>query len=88
MANKKKALPKGFKKAAHNHLAEGEATGHFHAALEGTIYVDENDNMILQTSGTEVTHQEHKTVEVPAGDYSRHIVQEVDEDEEIRSVID
>lgn len=78
----------------HNHLAEGEATGHFHAA-EGAdvrLYADPSDNTTLYLvapHGATVTHQEHRPVVLPPGNYVRRIVREYDHvAEEARAVRD
>ncbi len=84
-------IPKGAKRKVNNHLAEGEATGHYHAATAPDVELYEYDGglMLAAPSGTPVTHQEHATVLVPAGVYDRSIVQEFDHfSEEAREVID
>ncbi len=84
-------IPKGAKRAPNNHLAEGEATGHFHAATAADAAVYEYGDILLldAPTGTPVTHQEHNTIDVPPGVYDRHIVQEYDHlAEEARSVVD
>jgi hypothetical protein len=73
------------------HLAEGEATGHYHEAngngvsvLEsgGDLYVESNNDF-------EVNHQEHKTIVLPAGKYKVNHVKEYDHfAEEARRVVD
>lgn len=56
-------------------LAEGETTGHKHVITkkEGTldIYKDETTNeLVLVIDGKSViTHEEHKTIEIPSGTY-------------------
>jgi hypothetical protein len=87
-------IPKDAKPRANNHLAEGEATGHYHAATAPDAVVFDlpgiPDTLALAApSGTEVTHQEHGTIMVPAGNYSRSIVNEYDHfTEEARQVVD
>lgn len=91
MRKKNASIPKGARRLDHNHLAEGEATGHFHAALaaDAALYEYEGGLMLAAPSGTEVTHQEHETVLVPPGAYDRLIVREYDHfDEEARDVVD
>ena len=86
-----KNIPAGAKRKTNKHLAEGEATGHFHAATapDAAVYEYEGGLMLAAPSGTEVTHQEHNTVLVPPGDYDRSIVQEYDHfTEEARQVVD
>jgi hypothetical protein len=89
-----RAIPKSAKRRANNHLAEGEATGHFHAATapDGVVYeipgVPET-LALAAPSGTEITHQEHGTILVPPGEYNRTIVREFDHfAEEARAVVD
>lgn len=80
-----------MKKLDHKHLAEGEVTGHFHAATakSAALYEDAGGIMLDAPKGTKVTHQEHKTITVPPGQYDRLIVQEFDPfEEEVRSVRD
>lgn len=74
------AIPAGAKKLPHNHLAEGEVTGHFHAANGATLYADESTDTVYADApeGANITHQEHKEFTIPAGVYTRHIVQEFD----------
>ena len=85
------AIPKGATRAPNNHLAEGEATGHYHAATasDAAVYEFDGGLMLAAPSGTEVTHQEHNTVLVPPGVWDRSIVQEFDHFlEETREVVD
>lgn len=80
-----------MKKLNHKRLAEGEVTGHFHAATArtATLYDDGGQIMLDAPKGTEVTHQEHGTITVPPGQYDRLIVREFDPfEEEIREVRD
>jgi hypothetical protein len=52
-------------------LADGELTGHAHVAndnaqlveIDGTLY------LVVDEPGTTITHEEHPTIEVPAGEY-------------------
>ncbi|MEP6743420.1 MAG: hypothetical protein ABJB61_13055 [bacterium] len=99
----KNTLPKGAKLKGNNHLAEGEATGHFHAATAQDARVYEHGEyeggiLLHAPSGTPVDHQEHKTVLVPGdrihpdqipGQWDKHGVQEFDHfTEEAREVLD
>lgn len=84
-------IPKNAKRLPHNHLAEGEATGHYHAATapDVDLYEYEGGLLLAAPSGTEVTHQEHATVIVPPGIWNRSIVREYDHfTEEAREVAD
>lgn len=75
-----------------NHLAEGEVTGHYHEAVGAGVSVLEDgagDLFLSAPNGAEVTHQEHGTVTVPAGDYKVRIVREYNHfREEARAVVD
>lgn len=85
------SIPRKAKRKANNHLAEGEATGHFHAATAQDVKVWEFEGgLILEApTGTPVTHQEHNTVLIPPGEWDRSIVQEFDHfAEEAREVLD
>jgi hypothetical protein len=86
-----KRIPKTATRKANNHLAEGEATGHYHAAIAPDVEIYEYDGglILAAPSGTEVTHQEHGAVLVPPGTYDRSIVREYDHfAEEAREVVD
>jgi hypothetical protein len=85
-------IPKTAKKLDHKRLADGEATGHFHAAVadDATVF-DLGDGVLILSApnGTVVEHQEHGIVSVPPGLYDRSIVQEYDHAaEEAREVRD
>lgn len=73
-------------------LAEGEVTGHAHRARAKTakVFEDESGRRELHAPhGTAVDHEEHNTIQVPAGQYDRLIVQEYDPfAEEVREVRD
>ncbi len=75
------------KRLPHTRLAEGEVTGHFHEATaeDAALY---DDWTLEAPSGSEVTHQEHKTVRIPPGDYDRLIVQTWDHAEEAARDVD
>jgi hypothetical protein len=98
MPRKKKAaidrMPAGAtKKLPHARLAEGEHTGHFHEAIgpEVALYETASPGTLLLSvpSGATVTHQEHRPVTLPPGEYERRIVLEYDHLlEESRVVVD
>lgn len=79
-----------MKKLTHRRLAEGEATGHFHEAVNAVLYGnDEEPERFEAPCGTDVTHQEHDTVSLPPNNYTRSIVQEYDHvEEEAKDVVD
>lgn len=72
------------KRVKGNVLAEGEVTGHYHAATAGDAEVwDSGDGVELSApNGSEIEHQEHRTISVPPGEYDRTIVREYDPFEE------
>ena len=85
-------VPRDARVVESKHLAEGETTGHFHAAVaaDATVF-DLGDGLLVldAPSGTDVTHQEHGTITVPPGLYDRSIVREYDHaSEEARQVVD
>lgn len=83
-----------MKKKKNNHLAEGEVTGHFHAAtgedVEVFEEVFEDSSLELRApKGSTVSHQEHKSILLPAKNYRTGQVLEYDPaEEEAREVKD
>ena len=77
----KKVLQVKGKRLNHLTLAVGEATGHHHTITEGeaTLY-EENGVLYLHVESEKatLTHQEHKSIEIPQGDYQIGIVKEYD----------
>lgn len=79
------------KKLKHLMLAEGEVTGHSHRVTAGEAELYEDSGTLYLHCETEcvVTHEEHKAVTIPAGDYKIGIVREYDYvSEEVRRVSD
>ena len=80
------------KKLNHLTLALGEATGHHHTITEGDAELYEHEGtLFLKVNSDKVTltHQEHKTIEIPQGEYQINIVKEYDHfNEESKSVQD
>jgi hypothetical protein len=75
----------------HRTLAEGEATGHSHVvtAEDAVVIGDGEQRELSAPSGTKVVHEEHKTIELPKGDYDINRQRETDPDtEEARKVAD
>jgi len=75
----------------HKFLAEGELTGHYHetTAKDSFVVGDGVDRKLSVPTGTEITHQEHKTIQLPTGDYDITRQREIDPDtEEINAVQD
>lgn len=73
-------------------LAKGESTGHHHTITEGDAELYENNGVlylkVISPKAT-LTHQEHKTIEIPEGEYEIGIVREFDHWEmEARNVAD
>ena len=68
-----------MEKLPHNHLAEGEVTGHFHAA-EGaaTVYQLGDGTRQFDGEGVVVTHQEHGPITLSPGLTNSARVQEYD----------
>lgn len=83
-----------MRKKKNNHLAEGEVTGHFHEAIGKDISVFEevygDSSLKLNTpQGSEVVHQEHRTIGISPGIYRTGQVLEYDPaEEEARKVRD
>ena len=68
-------------KLNHLCLAEGELTGHAHIITKGKAELYEhNDTLFLKVNSesAEVTHQEHKTIILPKGNYQIDRVKEYD----------
>ena len=63
-------------------LAEGEVTGHHHAIVADPTVCRayEKDGMIYLhvESPVDLTHEEHSTITLPAGDYVSYIQREYD----------
>lgn len=79
------------KKLPHNHLAEGEVTGHYHAA-EGAIVYESDDGVRTfdaRKGEVTVTHQEHEPITMPRKKMASGQVREMDHfEEEARTVRD
>jgi hypothetical protein len=64
------SIPANAKEQKHNILAEGETTGHSHRLHSGIILENEKGNMFVRVPETgTLTHEEHSTITLPAGDY-------------------
>ena len=72
------AIPTGAIKKSTNILAEGEVTGHAHRVTGGDVYEKDGVLYLHLETETEVTHEEHHTQVIPAGDYQIGIVREYD----------
>ena len=62
-------LPKGLKKKADNILVRGESTGHSHRLIEGEVYGDELHPYLQTFNQTQIIHEEHLPIELPAGNW-------------------
>lgn len=66
------AVPKEAKKLSHLVLAEGEVTGHRHVITEGEATLYEHDGKLylrVESQTALLTHEEHKPLALPRGDY-------------------
>lgn len=85
-------IPEGAKPSpAGRVLREGEATGHAHVAVDAEVklYIVGDRLFMDAPTGTEIVHEEHKTVAVPPGTYEISGVREYDHfAEEARAVLD
>lgn len=89
LIRKIEAIPANATKLDHKILAEGEATGHAHRASGAVLYEHEGVLYLRANSADTITHEEHATVKLPAGDYRIGIVREYDPfTEEARNVQD
>jgi hypothetical protein len=85
-------IPEGGKKRISGHILEGEVTGHIHrvAELEAAQVLECGDGLFLNVTaegGVSIVHEDHKTLELPAGNYE--IVRQREySPEEIRNVAD
>lgn len=78
-------------------IQHGEATGHAHRICMyrhddvRTVMLKSDDKRYLRVGkdGIDITHEEHKTIHVPPGEYEVRIVREYDHfAEEARRVVD
>ena len=80
------------KKLNHLILAKGEKTGHHHTITQGNAELYEHEGTLflkVLSDKAELTHQEHKTIEIPQGEYEIGIVKEYNHfAEEARNVAD
>lgn len=82
-------IPEGATRKKTNVLAEGESTGHAHRVEDAEVYEANGVLYLRVKEEAKVTHEEHKQIDLPAGDYEIGIVQEYDHfKEEARSVAD
>lgn len=85
------AIPQTARPVAGRILAEGEATGHKHAAVAEDVQLFILDGALYMhaPSGTQIVHEEHHEQEIPPGNYVIGKVREYDHfAEEVRPVWD
>ena len=85
------SIPAGATETGNRVLAEGEATGHKHVAEADDVRLFRHEGKLFMRApkGTSVVHEEHRVLEIPAGDYEIGIVREYDHFAgEARRVID
>lgn len=61
-------------------VREGETTGHAHVATGDATIIDHEGTLFLAVGerGTTITHEEHKAIVLPKGNYRIGYVQEYD----------
>jgi len=70
-------------------LALGEATGHHHTLTAGTVYGElDGQQWIVLDEPTELTHQEHDTLDIPVGVHEVRIQREYVPNAVSRRVLD
>jgi len=86
-----KAIPEGGKVRKSGHILEGEATGHIHrlAELEQAEVLEVGDGLFVSVgeNGVSIVHEDHKTIELPPGNFEVIRQREYAPDE-IRNVCD
>lgn len=71
------------KKLKHLVLAEGEVTGHAHRITEGEAELYEHEGTLflkVLSENAALTHEEHKRIELPKGNYEIKIQREYQPD--------
>lgn len=87
-----RSVPAGdAKKRTSGHILEGEATGHVHrvADVDAAEVLEIGEGLYLSVgdAGVGIVHEEHRTIELPRGDYEV-VRQREYSPEEIRNVCD
>jgi hypothetical protein len=63
-------LPEGLTPRKSQVIVEGEATGHAHRLLEGSVLADAQGALFLEVlAATQVIHQEHHPIDLEPGYY-------------------
>ena len=66
----KSKVPTAAKPVKDGILAYGEVTGHAHRVVGGAAVLEhEGVRYINATAGASVVHEEHRTIQLPPGDY-------------------
>ena len=79
LIKKVKELPKKSKKLETDIIVLGEATGHAHRIVNGTIYrSNRNVRYIKANKGAELIHDEHGPIKIEPGIYEIVIQREFD----------
>lgn len=82
-------VPERAKELSHRVVAEGEATGHAHRLEAGALFsFDDKMYACLQDELTTLSHEEHREIKLPAGNYEIIIQREGDDTDEWTKVID
>ena len=82
-------LPKGLKKRQGLVVVRGESTGHAHRLDKGTVLEDQSGNLFLNLlSRAKLLHDEHKTIDLPAGKYAVIRQREYTNKDAVRLVVD
>lgn len=83
-------LPKDLEEIKTGVILHSDTTGHNHKVHGAKLLKDKDGTMYISTSDLAVlTHEEHKDLALPAGNYRVQIVKEYDHMlEEARNVID
>jgi len=72
LLKKIETIPKGVKPKEDDIILKGEATGHAHRIVNGTIYtgLSGTGEMYIEAEvGASVVHEEHNTIPIEAGFY-------------------
>jgi hypothetical protein len=61
-----------LEKVSSLHLAEGEVTGHYHTLVSEAIAAEHGEHIFFEIEkNAKVTHNEHATIDLPAGKYQK-----------------
>ncbi len=75
-------IPDGASRLSSNIILEGTSTGHAHRLIDGGLH-DKDGTIYLSVDEIgQLVHEEHNTIELPAGNYAMTRQQEFDPYEE------